>query len=111
MRPVGIVGYSFGALITLEALNDLVAAEEAGRADLQPWRHRPAQTNLMFIAPAVRCDALSPCGPYRRTLDCVDRVSLIINSRDRALKFFPVVDTVSGREALGQKQYRRPGRI
>jgi esterase/lipase superfamily enzyme len=100
-RPVGIVGYSFGALITLEALNDLVAAEEAGRADLQPWRHRPAQTNLMFIAPAVRCDAFSPCGPYRRTLDCVDRVSLIINSRDRALRFFPVVDSASGMEALG----------
>lgn len=100
-RPVGIIGYSFGALITFEALNDLVAAEEAGRTDLNPWRHRPAQTNLMFIAPAVRCDALAPRGPYHRTLDCVDRVSLIINSSDRALKFFPAVDTVSHMEALG----------
>lgn len=100
-RPVGIVGYSFGALITLEALDDLVQAEESGRCDLQPWRHRPAQTNLMFIAPAVRCDAFSPRGPYRKSLDCVDHVSLIINSRDNALKFFPVVDTVSHMEALG----------
>lgn len=100
-RPVGVVGYSFGALITLEALDNLVEAEEAGRGDLQPWRHRPAQTNLMFIAAAVRCDAFAPCGPYQRTLDCVDRVSLIINPRDNALRFFPVVDRGSGMEALG----------
>jgi hypothetical protein len=100
-RPVGIVGYSFGALITAEALEDLVAAEEAGRQDLQPWRHRPARTNLMLIAPAVRCDAFAPRGPYRHTLDCVDRVSLIINPRDKALEFFPLLDRRVGIEALG----------
>ena len=100
-RPVGVVGYSFGALITLEAIDDLVQAEEAGRADLQPWLHRPSQTNLMFIAPAVRCDAFAPRGPYRRTLDCVDRVSLIINPRDKALKFFPLLDRQTSMEALG----------
>ncbi len=100
-RPVGIIGYSFGALITAEALEDLVAAEEAGRTDLQPWRHRPAQTNLMLIAPAVRCDAFSPCGPYHHTLDCVDRVSLIINPRDKALEFFPLLDRHVSIEALG----------
>lgn len=100
-RPVGIVGYSFGALITAEALDDLIDAEAAGRGDLQPWRHRPAQTNLMLIAPAVRCDAFAPRGPYRRTLDCVDRVSLIINPRDKALEFFPFLDRRLGIEALG----------
>ena len=100
-RPVGIVGYSFGALITVEALEDLLAAEEAGRQDLQPWRHRPAQTNLMLIAPAVRCDAFAPRGPYRHTLDCVDRVSLIINPRDKALGFFPLLDRHISIEALG----------
>jgi hypothetical protein len=100
-RPVGIVGYSFGALITAEALEDLVAAEEAGRRDLQPWRHRPARTNLMLIAPALRCDAFAPRGPYRHTLDCVDRVSLIINPRDKALGFFPLLDRHVSIEALG----------
>jgi len=100
-RPVGIIGYSFGALITLEALDDLMQAEHSGRTDLQPWRHRPAQTNLMFIAAAVRCDAFAPRGPYRHTLDCVDRVSLIINPRDKALMFFPLLDRRVGAEALG----------
>lgn len=100
-RPVGIVGYSFGALITAEALDDLVKAEESGRSDLQPWLHRPAQTNLMLVAPAVRCDAFAPRGPYRRTLECVDRVSLIINPRDRALDFFRILDRRVSIEALG----------
>lgn len=100
-RPVGIVGYSFGALITAEALDDLIDAETAGRTDLQPWRHRPAQTNLMLIAPALRCDAFAPRGPYRHTLDCLDRVSIIINPRDKALEFFPFLDRRLGVAALG----------
>ncbi len=100
-RPVGILGYSFGALITLEALEDLVEAEESGRTDLQPWINRVAQTNLMFIAAAVRCDAFAPCGPYRHTLDCVDEVSLIINPKDKVLGFYPMLDCNSKMEALG----------
>lgn len=100
-RPVGIVAYSYGALITLEGLKDLVAAERSGRTDLQPWLARPAQTNLVFIAPAVRCDALAPRGPYRETLECVDSVSLIINSSDDALRFFPLLDRRIAADALG----------
>lgn len=100
-RPVGIVAYSYGALITLEGLKDIVAAERSGRTDLQPWRDRTAQTNLVFIAPAVRCDALAPRGPYRETLECFDSLSLIINSSDDALRFFPLLDHRIGADALG----------
>lgn len=101
-RDVSIIGYSFGAQITLEALESLVAAEEAGRTDLQPWRDRPGQTNLVFIVPAVRCDALAPRGPYREALECVDHISMIINSRDDALKFFPLIDRDTRLAALGR---------
>lgn len=113
-RPVGIVGYSFGALITVEALDELVQAEENGRTDLQPWRHRAARTNLMFVAPAVRCDAFAPSGPYRHTLDCIDSLSLIINPRDRALDFFPILDRHLSVEALGHTGMARrwvPGQV
>lgn len=101
LRPVSIVGYSYGALITLEGLKDLVDAEQAGRSDLQPWLDRPAPTNLVLIAPAVRCDAFAPRGPYRRTLDCVDRVALINNSSDDALRFFHLLDRNTNVDALG----------
>ena len=99
-RPVVFIGYSFGALITLEALEDLVAAENSGRP-VSPWQHRPGDTRLIFVAPAVRCDAFAPCGKYRETLACVDRVSLTINSRDDALRFFHLLDTRTKVDALG----------
>lgn len=100
-RPVAIVGYSFGALITLEALEDLVAAERAGRTDLAPWTRRAGRTHVVFVAPAVRCDALAPRGPYAETLACFDRLTLVINSRDDALKFFPWLDPNARTDALG----------
>ena len=99
-RPVVFVGYSFGALITLEALDNLLTAEAAG-LPVSPWRQRPGETRLVFIAPAVRCDAFAPCGPYRETLDCVDCLSLTINSRDDALRFFHLLDRYTKVDALG----------
>ncbi|MGB8854027.1 MAG: alpha/beta fold hydrolase [Pirellulales bacterium] len=101
-RPVAIVGYSFGALITLGALDDLVAAERSGRRDVQPWIDRPGRAHFVFIAPAVRCDALTPRGPYREAVDCLDRLTLVINSRDDALKFFPFLDRDLRADALGR---------
>jgi len=100
-RPVAIVGYSFGSIITLEALTDLVSAERAGRPDVQPWAHRPGRTHLVLVAAAVRCDALAPRGPYRRGLDCVDRLTLVLNSEDDALRFFPCLDRRLRADALG----------
>ena len=99
-RPVVFVGYSFGALITLEALDNLLHAEQAG-LPVSPWRHRSGETRLVFIAPAVRCDAFAPCGPYRDTLDCVDCLSLTINSRDDALRFFHLLNQHTKVDALG----------
>ena len=101
-RPVAVVGYSFGALISLGALDDLVAAERNGRGDIQPWTHRPARTHFVFVAPAVRCDALAPRGPYREAIDCLNRFTLVINSRDDALKFFPLLDRDLRVDALGR---------
>jgi esterase/lipase superfamily enzyme len=101
-RPVAVVGYSFGALISLGALDDLVAAERNGRGDIQPWTHRQARTHFVLIAPAVRCDALAPRGPYREAVACLDRFTLVINSRDDALKFFPLLDRDLRTDALGR---------
>lgn len=100
-QPVAIVAYSFGALITVEALEDLVAVERTGTGSLQPWTTRPGRTNIVFIAPAVRCDAFGPRGPYRETLAGCDRLTLVINSRDDALRFFPWIDKRVRADALG----------
>ena len=55
----------------------------------------------MLAAPAVRSDALFPGGPYRPATAGLDRITLLINSRDCVLKFFSLVDPVVGDEALG----------
>jgi hypothetical protein len=100
-RPVVLVGYSFGTIITLEALADLVAAEQAGRGDVQPWVHRAGRTHVVFVAAAVRCDALAPRGPYREAFECIDRLTLVLNSEDDALRFFPCLDRSLRADALG----------
>ena len=102
-RPVAIVAYSYGGLIALEALDHLVGAQSSGRADLQPWIDRPARLHLVLVASAVRQDALAPCGEYRKVLRCVDRLTLLNNTRDQALRFFEFVDPDLGTEALGHE--------
>lgn len=112
-RPVAIVAYSFGTVIALEALEELAAAEREGRGDIHPWTDRPGRTHLVFVAAAVRCDALAPSGPYRRAIDCVDRITLVLNSQDNALRFFPWIDRQLRADALGfvgmPRQWLPPG--
>lgn len=100
-QPLAIVAYSFGALITVEALEDRVAAEQSAAGSVRPWTTRSGRTHLVFIAPAVRCDAFAPRGPYRETLAGCDRLTLVINSRDDALRFFPCLDRRVRADALG----------
>jgi len=102
-RPVAVVAYSYGGLIALEALDHVVGAERSGRSNLQPWLDRPARLHLVLVASAVRQDALAPRGEYRKVLRCVDRLTLLNNTRDNALRFFEFVDPDLGTEALGRE--------
>jgi esterase/lipase superfamily enzyme len=102
-RPLAIVAYSYGGLIALEALDNLVTAEQSGRSNLQPWLNRSARLHLVLVASAVQQDALAPCGGYRKVLRCVDRLTLLNNTRDQALRFFEFIDPDLGTEALGHE--------
>jgi esterase/lipase superfamily enzyme len=96
-RPLALVGYSFGALVAAEALDDVSRSSSAGI----PWAERPGRTNVVFVAPAVRQDAVAPRGLYRGALAGVDRFTLLINSRDEALRFFPLLEPAVRMDALG----------
>lgn len=102
-RPVAVVAYSYGALIALEAIDNLVRTTRAGRTDMTPWIDRPGRVHLVFVAAAVRQDAFAPCGAYRRVTECIDRLTLLNNSRDSALKFFEFLDPSLRTEALGRE--------
>jgi len=96
-QPVAVIGYSFGALVAAEAFSDLDALAPGGI----PWAERPGRTQLVFVAPALRGDALAPRGPFRSTLAGLDRFTLLINSRDEALRFFPLLEPTVKLPALG----------
>jgi len=100
-RPLAIVGYSFGAIITLEAFQDLSRSDRPGGVHSGGWRDREAPVNVVFIAPAVRCDALAPGGPYRDAVEHIDRLTLLTNSTDDALRFFRLLERSHRTEALG----------
>lgn len=102
-RPVAMICYSYGSLIALEALEDLVHAQAAGRVGVEPWIGRTAPFHLVLVAAAVRHDALAPCGPYRETLPSIDRLTVLYNSDDLALRFFEHVDRGLRTEALGHE--------
>jgi len=101
-RPVGIVGYSYGALVALGGLAARVGADGDAAGGPRGWAVREAPVNLVLVAAAVRCDALAPAGPYRSAATIVDRVVLLNNSSDIALRFFPWVDRGLETDALGR---------
>lgn len=102
-QPVAIVGYSFGGLIVMEALDTLCETQDVhlpcGAGSLLC---RQGPLHLVLVAPAVRSDAFAPHGPYRESLACVDRLTLVINTRDDALRFFHLLDKRLDVPALGQ---------
>lgn len=99
-QPVAIVGYSFGALVATEALDE-IARRDATAAEGIRWADRPGRLHLVFVVPALRADALAPRGPFRGTIAGVDRLTLLINSRDEALRFFPLLEPDVRAPALG----------
>jgi len=100
-QPVAIIGYSFGATIAVGAIEDLVQAGDHPSQGIAPWAGRPGRSHLVLVAPAVRSDALAPRGPYGPAVDGIDRLTLVINSRDLALRLFPHLDRADGADALG----------
>ncbi len=96
-QPVAIMGYSFGAMVAAEALKDLSRTSPDGI----PWAERPGKVKLVFVNPALRFDAFAPSGPYRSALAGVDCFTLFMNSRDRALRFFPLLEPGVRVDAMG----------
>jgi hypothetical protein len=101
-RPVAIVGYSFGAVVSLGALDDLAEGLGVGGPEAASWTAREGRTHLVLVAPAVRCDCLATHGPHREAALCIDRLSLVINSEDEALRFFPLLERDVRVQALGE---------
>jgi hypothetical protein len=100
-QPVAVIGYSFGATIAVGAMEDLVLAGDGASLGVAPWVGRPGRSHLVLVAPALRFDALAPRGPFAAAASGIDRLTLVINSRDLALRLFPHLDRAESSDALG----------
>ncbi len=99
-RPVAVVGYSYGALISLEGLKHLCRTGEEG-AEGACWIDRPGRVHLVLVAAAAKRDSLAPGGEYRQALCSIDRLTLLENTCDGVLRFFEFIDRSLRTKALG----------
>ena len=100
-QPVAIIGYSFGSTIAVGAIEDLVEAQHDPARGVAPWVGRPGRTHLVLVAPAIRADSLAPRGRFASAAAGIDRLTLVINTRDLALRMFPHLEPHMGTDALG----------
>ena len=95
--PVRLLGYSFGARIVTGALHLVGGGQLAGHR--LPLGYRSDfRARVALIAAAVDNEWLLPGHPHGQALTAVEKLFLLNNSQDRALRFYHVV--LEGR-ALG----------
>lgn len=84
--PLSLVGYSYGARIATGALH-LLAGGELGNLKLGDPRPRPP-VNAALIAAAADASWVRPGGFHGRALTQIDRLVLLTNRLDPAMRFY-----------------------
>jgi hypothetical protein len=99
--PVRLVGYSFGARVVTGGLHLLGGGSLAGRT-LDPVGDRDhAPIRAVLMAAAVDADWLLPGRRHGRAMSIVDRMVLLVNPQDRALRWYRFITPGNGATALG----------
>jgi len=100
--PVGLMGFSFGARVITGSLH-LLAGGRLGRLALPPTepQARPPVRAVLMTA-ALDANWLVPGHRHGRALTAVDRLLLVNNSCDRAMKWYPLLDRCRRPTPLGR---------
>jgi hypothetical protein len=99
--PIGLAGYSFGARIATGAIHLIGGGELLGSAlPLDAKAERP-KIQAVLLAAAEDDNWLSPGAPNALAIPTLDRLLLINNSCDSALKHYPLMDRCTRASALG----------
>ncbi|TWT93046.1 hypothetical protein Pla100_43620 [Neorhodopirellula pilleata] len=99
-QPTGLIGFSFGGRIVSGGLHAL-AGGVVGRRTLDQPPIRGAEFDVGMLAPAVDSTWLSSCGHHRYASQNMNRMVLLYNHRDFALKYFRMVSQDPHSQALG----------
>jgi hypothetical protein len=99
--PITMVGFSFGARIITGSLHILGGgnAGSMGLAELQHPKRRPA--NVVLLAAALNSDWLCPGHGHGQAMSMVNRMVLVNNCVDRAMKYYHFSTTCGRPQALG----------
>lgn len=99
--PIGIAGYSFGARVATGAIHLMGGGELLGSTlKLDPKAGRP-MIRAVLLAAAEDDGSLNPGAPNQMAIPTLDRLLLINNGCDSALKHYPLMDRCTRPSALG----------
>ena len=99
--PITMVGFSFGARIITGSLHILSGGRlgHIGVAELQHSHRGPV--NVVLLAAALNSDWLCPGHCHGQALSMVNRMVLVNNCADRAMKYYHFSTTCGRPQALG----------
>ncbi|MDG2384849.1 MAG: alpha/beta hydrolase [Pirellulaceae bacterium] len=103
-EPLSLIGFSFGGPIISGALHLLAGGAICGCSLDLETAHR-LNADVVLMAPAMGNRWLSPSGRYGLAAGQIERLLLLYNSRDRALKQFWVISSQRPVTALGYRGF------
>lgn len=99
--PVGFVGYSYGARLISAAMHLLGGGEVVGRRLALRTDHEHRHMRAVFVAAAFDNDWLLPGHNHGNALTQLDRVLVVVNHQDPALRLYPLLKRGETPDALG----------
>ncbi len=100
-QPLNLIGYSYGSRIVLGGITMLTGRPLHGRQVELPPDYVPPPIRVTLIAAATAPSSLLPGQLYGSAYELIDRLLLINNSDDRALRLYRFVDRAASMPALG----------
>ncbi|MCL2304226.1 MAG: alpha/beta hydrolase [Planctomycetaceae bacterium] len=94
---VSLVGFSFGARTTCEAVQQFSKDFSEEKTAL------PFQIRNLLLAPAIDHNSLAPKFRYGEVLAVSQHLIVLFNSQDYALKFYPFLSGFGGPRSLGRE--------
>lgn len=99
--PIGLAGYSFGSRVATGAIHLMGGGVLLGSSLKLDPKAPPPLIRAVLLAAAEDDGWLSPGAPNGRAIPTVDRMLLLNNSCDNALKHYPLLDRCTRASALG----------
>jgi hypothetical protein len=107
-EPIGMIGYSFGARVITGGLHLLGGGSLAGHGLDGGGVSGRARVRVVLMAAALDDDWLLPGHRHGQAMTVVERMVLLVNPQDRALRWYRFLTPRSGAAALGARGVSSP---